>query len=480
MTAPLATLLRLDAEADITLTRQLYGQLREAIVAGAFPAGMRLPSTRALARDLAISRNTVSAAFEQLALEGYVTARAGSGTRIAAPADRLPTIGAAGLDASPPVRLSRMGDALDRLERSNRGGGPAFSPGVPDPRLFPHDLWGRLLRRAARHLDPRHAGYLDYDGLPVLKRAIAAHLAEARGVGADPDHIVVLSSAQAALDLTARMLIDPGDIVAIEEPGYFGARVSALVAGADLRPVLVDGEGIVAAKVPAGARLVYVTPSHQYPSGAVMSLERRLALLDHARRNDSFIIEDDYDSEFHYRGQPVPALTSLDGAGRVVYLGTFAKAMIPAIRVAFLVLPPALAAPFRRAVRNTGQVPSVAVQAALTDLILEGHLRAHIRRVGGFYRERRDALVAALARHCPMLDPDPVPDGGMQLVARFRDPARDDVAAADLLHAHGIDCAALSSFYVGEQPRSGLLLGFAMPTIAEIDRGIAAIGRLLG
>ncbi len=479
MSLPISQLLRLDPQADATLARQLYRQLREAIADGAISTGLRLPSTRGLARDLGVSRNTVSAAFEQLALEGYVTARTGSGTRVAPSADGLlPPDKPA--PASNPVRLSRTGHLLTLHERRQRPAGPAFTPGVPDPRLFPHDMWGRLLRRAARQMNLKYAGYDYYEGLPALKKAIVDHLADARGVGADPGNVIVFSSAQAALDLTARLLVDDGETALLEEPGYLGAKIALKSVGARIGALPVDeaGADVSKAATGAGARLIYVTPSHQYPLGTVMQLERRLALLERAEQLDAFIIEDDYDSEYHYRGQPVPALASLDRGGRVLYLGTFAKAMIPAVRTAFLVLPDGLVEPFRRAVRNTGQVPAGAVQAGLAEFVADGHLRAHIRRVGGIYRIRRDALVAALDQHCPMLRALP-PDGGMQLTADFVDDGVDDKRVADVLIQAGIDCAPLSGFYRGRPGRCGLLFGFAKPDLDEIDVGAKRLASIV-
>ncbi len=481
MTFPVSGLIRVDGESGDPLSRQIYRQMRSAILDGRIPAGVRLPSSRQLSATLGLSRTTVTAALDQLTLEGFVDARVGAGTFVAETAQALPTIPAekVGRDDNPgprAARLSRQGVALSTFMRRESGTGPAFSPGVPDVRLFPNDLWGRLLRAGARRPDRGQSGYDAYDGLPALKQAIVDHLAETRGVKADPGRVLVLSSAQAALDLTARMLLDEGDESAVENPVYTGALISLRGVGAKVTPVPVDGEGIVV-DVLAGAnpRLIYVTPSHQYPLGMTMSLERRLALLEAASQAGAYVIEDDYDSEFHYRGRPIPALAGLDGGGRVIYLGTFSKTMMPAIRTAFLILPDELVEPFRKAQRNTGKVPAFAVQSALATFLSEGHLRAHMRRVGAIYRGRRDLLVAAIECHCPQLTAEPVPDGGMQLAVRFRDPAVDDVAIARRLIARGIDCGALSAFHIGEERRSGLVLGFAMPDDEEIVAGVQVI-----
>ena len=482
MTFPVAGLIRLEGPGADPLSRQVYRQMRAAVLDGRLPAGARLPSSRELATSLKVSRTTVVAALDQLTLEGFLEPRVGSGTFVAASAEALPSAPATVTNASrAPVRLSARGVALASFVRRESGRGPAFSPGVPDIRLFPHDLWGRLLRAGARRPDPRHCGYGAYDGLPALKRAIAAHLEETRGVRTEPERVLVLSSAQAALDLAARMLVDEGDPVAIENPAYAGALVAFRAARARIEAIPVDGEGLVTAALAGVApRLVYVSPSHQYPLGMTMSLERRLALLDFAERAGAFVIEDDYDSEFHYRGLPIPALAGLGGSDRVIYLGTFAKTMMPAIRTAFLILPPALVEPFARAQRNTGQVPALAVQAALASFLAEGHLRAHMRRVGQIYRGRRDHLLEALGRRCPHFVVDPVPDGGMQLAARFQNEAVDDRAVAARLLARGIDCAALSAFYLDGDARSGLVLGFAMPNEAEIEAGVGVLEEEIG
>ena len=479
MTFPVAGLISLAADGAEALPLQICRQIRDAIVDTTLPAGARLPSSRRLAGDLGVSRNTVLAAFEQLGIEGYLQSRTGAGTFVATTTSGLavPERPAA-LDGNPEPGLSARGRVLASIDRSERPAGPAFRPGVPDVRLFPHDLWGRLLRSAARSMEPKHCGYGHFDGLPALKAAIARHLAETRGVVADPSQVLVVSSAQGALDLSARMLIDPGDAVGLEDPGYKGALAALLGAGAEIEDLPVDDDGVDLTRYRGKSpKLIYLTPSHQYPLGATLSLERRLAILDFARTANAHIVEDDYDSEFHYRSRPIPALAGLDGlegAGRVVYLGTFAKTMMPSIRVAFMVLPKPLVAPFRVALRNTGQVPAAVVQAALARFLDEGHFRAHVRRVGAVYRRRRDFLVERLAARCPALVADPVPDGGMQLAVFFRDRSVDDRRFAEALAARGVDCTPLGSLFRGPG-RAGLALGFAIPDEAEIAAGVEVI-----
>ena len=475
MTFPVAGLISLEQDAAEALPLQICRQIRDAIGQSRIPADSRLPSTRRLAGELGVSRNTVLAAFEQLTVEGYLASRTGAGTFVAPVAHGMgaPDVGApVEVDAGP--RLSQRGQMIASIDRSERPGGRAFRPGIPDVRLFPHDAWARLLRASARQIERRYSGYGHYHGLPPLREAIARHLAETRGVVVTPDQILVLSSSQAALDLSARMLLDPGDAVGLEDPGYKGALIAFLAAGADIADLPVDDGGIDVTGFddPEGLQMLYVTPSHQYPLGPTMNLERRLTVLDFARQANAYILEDDYDSEFHYRSRPIPALASLDDGGRVIYLGTFAKTMMPSIRVAFLALPKQLVAPFRTAQRNTGQAPSAVVQMALARFLDEGHFRAHVRRVSGIYRKRRDRLVALLAERCPGLSPDPVPDGGMQLAVSFDNQRVDDVAVSDELADREIDCLALSSLYRSHAGRRGLVLGFATPGEAEIDEGV--------
>jgi GntR family transcriptional regulator/MocR family aminotransferase len=468
---PLGTIV-LDPEANAPLYRQLYDALRTAILEGRLVAGSRLPSSRTLAGDLGVGRNTVLSAYEQLAAEGYLEGQVGAGTRVAAALpDRLLEVGRnareqAPESAAPSPALSRRGEAMASIRRAvpryERGIGRAFQHGLPAIDLFPAALWSRLLARRAR--DPRAGlfGYETGEGFKPLREAIAAYAGAARGVVCTPDQVIVTAGAQAALDLAARMVIDPGDPVWLEEPGYLGARGAFLGAGATLVPVQVDHEGLdVEAGIAAEPhpRLIYVTPSHQFPLGVTLSLQRRLALLDFARRAGAWIIEDDYDSEYRYTGRPIASLQGLDRAGRTLYMGTFAKTLFPALKVGYLIVPDGLIDPFRRAIRISGHVPPAAIQSALADFIGEGHFGTHVRRMLPIYAERRARLLQCLdGELAEFLEPAPS-EGGIQIAAWLRD--GKDRAASDAAARADVHASPLSSYYLDKDIRPGLHLGYA-------------------
>ncbi len=484
---PLGTL-ALDPAAGAPLYRQLYDALRAAILDGRLVAGARLPSTRALAADLRVGRNTVLSAYDQLAAEGYLDGKVGAGTRIAAHLpDRLLEVGARTYKAPSPERepvfLSRRGSAMSSVRRSvphyDRDIGRAFQHGLPAIDQFPATLWSRLLARRAR--DPRTGlfGYETGEGFRPLRGAIAAYAGAARGVVCTADQVIVTAGAQAALDLAARMVIDPGDAVWIEEPGYLGARGAFLGAGARLVPVPVDAEGldveagIAAEKKP---RLIYVTPSHQFPLGVTLSLKRRLALLDFAWRTGAWIVEDDYDSEYRYSGRPIAALQGLDRSGRTLYMGTFAKTLFPALKVGYLIVPDELIDPFRTAIRISGHVPPAAIQSALADFIGEGHFGTHVRRMLAVYAERRARLLACVENELSnFLEPAPS-DGGIQIAAWLKGGGNDRKAAEAAMRAD-VHVTPLSSYYLGARRRQGFHLGYA--AIPE-ELIVKAAGRLAG
>lgn len=469
---PLGTL-DLDPKASSPLYRQLYDGLRSAILEGRLASGARLPSSRLLAADLGVGRNTVLSAYEQLAAEGYLEGQVGAGTRVAAVLpDRLLEVGKNTArkdvgDFAETNALSERGKRLSSVRRGapryDRGEGRAFQHGLPAIDQFPATLWSRLLARRAR--DPRNClfGYETGEGFGPLREAIAAHAGAARGVVCTPDQVIVTTGAQAALDLAARMVVDPGDAVWLEEPGYLGARGAFLGAGASIVPVPVDDEGL---DVEAGIalepkpHLIYVTPSHQFPLGMTLSLKRRLALLEFARAQSAWILEDDYDSEYRYTGRPLAALQGLDRSGRVLYMGTFAKTLFPSLRIGYLIVPEALVDAFRTAIRITGHVPAPVIQAALADFINEGHYGAHVRRMRSVYASRRACLIDAIQTELGNFLEATPGDGGMQMAAYFR-AGIDDRKTATLAAEAGIHVSALSSYYFGARQRSGLYMGFA-------------------
>lgn len=486
--AALETLI-LDRRSDEPLQRQLYAELRRAILDGRLAGGLLLPSTRTLAGDVGVARNTVVAVFEQLASEGYLEARIGAGTRVARvmPETMLEARRARPGDqtmvgAGTPPALSRRGVAMSAVRRpvppADRR---AFQPGMPALDLFPHEVWARVVARRTRQPGIASLGYTHAVGHPALREAIAAHVGAARGVVCTPEQVVVTAGAQAGLDLAAQLLLDPGDVAWIEEPGYLGARGALTRAGARLVPVPVDADGL---DVAAGVRdrppprLVYVTPSHQFPTGATLTLARRLALLEHAGAAGAWVLEDDYDSEYRYAGRPLAAMQGIDRGGRVVYVGTFSKTMFPALRAGYLIVPPALADACATAMRLTGHTVPTAIQLALADFIGEGLFTAHVRRMRTRYAERRARLLRGIARHVGAgLEILPA-QGGMQVAARL--PAgTDDVGVAAATARAGLVTPPLSVLHLGAPRTSGLFLGFAGVPEREIDAGVTRLARVL-
>lgn len=451
--------------------RRLFETLREAILANALEPGDRLPSTRGLSRQTSVSRNTVNTAYEMLEAEGYVVSRRGSGFFVSR---TLPdhAVGREALGEVPrdrPQARKSLSDRGEHLARRSRpvpaAADPAFAPGLPALDRFPHRQWQQHLARRASAPDDRLLCYQDQGGLAELRTALRDYLRLSRGVRCDAEQIIVVSGGQAALDLTARLVVDEGDRVVIEEPGYLGARDALLAAGASLVPVDVDREGIRVDRLPRDdVELVYVTPSYQFPLGVTLSASRRIALLQWAGDSDAYIIEDDYDSEFRYRGRPLSSLQGLDDTGRVIYVGTFSKVMFPSLRLGYIVVPPHLAESFKAALRKTGQDAPLLIQAAMADFIEAGHFTSHIRRMRKLYAERQEMLVDHARRHLSDYLSVEATDAGMQLPARFvRD--IDEAVLARIGEAEGLALSLLSRYYIDERPDGssppGLFLGYA-------------------
>lgn len=462
--------LTLDRTSDVPLHAQLAQALRTAILTGQASPGTRLPATRNLAAELGLGRNTVADAYDQLTAEGYLEARVGSGTRVASIApDAFLATGASSdeADTAPPPPLSRRGDALAAAIRPVPPPpgrfGYAFQPGIPAFDAFPYASWTRLAARAAKNMKAV-GDYSHPEGQPELRAAIAAHVKLARGVVCEPDQIIITAGAQAGLDLAARLLVDPGDNAWIEDPGYAGARGALIGAGATLVPVPVDEEGMdiaAARKLRKRPRLIYVTPSHQFPLGVTMSLPRRLDLLELADDADAWVIEDDYDSEYRYQGRPLSSLQGLDGGRRVLYVGTFSKTFFPSLRIGYLIVPAAHAQAFRNAIRNTGHSAPGLPQLALAAFLEGGHYEAHARRMRKLYDARRLAVLAALEELAPRTLTPQVREAGMQMPALLRSNRNDQAIAADLAK-DGIAAGSLSRYTLDDKNlRQGLLLGFA-------------------
>ncbi|WP_188908475.1 MocR-like pyridoxine biosynthesis transcription factor PdxR [Aureimonas endophytica] len=465
----------IDRTLTISATRQLYLALRDAIMTGTLRPGHRLPSTRLAMREWGLSRGLVAEAYELLMAEGYAEARHGSGTYVAADLPEAlpgaPSI-ARKAAASPPRRFAPQAERLLR------------SPGPPERRTLPfaagrvlHDKrTANLLRRiAARHLDFGSDGYGDPQGLPSLRQGIADYLAASRGVRCTAAQIFVTAGTQQALDLACRVLIAPGDAVLIEDPCYPPARAVFTLNGARLIGLPVDQHGLridsfdKAAERPAA---VYVTPSHQYPLGATLSLQRRLQLLQLARETGCWIIEDDYDSEFRYEGAAIASLQGLDGDGRVLYAGTFSKALLPSIRLGYLVVPSDLAPAFR-AVRPALDVfPPSLPQRIVADYLGEGHFAAHLRRLRESFRASRDDLVGRLKDSLAAHLIADAPEQGIFLTARSTGTWTDDVRLAKAAEAAGVVVVPVSPMHIAAPAKDHLIFGFSGLSRDEAEAGI--------
>lgn len=458
------------------LQDQLYGAIRQAVLRGELGAGERLPSSRTLAADLGLARNTVVAATERLVAEGYLESRRGAGLFVAAD---LPAEGAGPLATISPPTLSHRAAAFPALhaEGEHQARQQPFALGQPALDQFPIELWRRLSVQALRRQRDVVLGPGDPRGLAELRVALAQYLSDTRGVICSPETIVVVSGAQQALDLIGRLLLDPGDTVAIEDPGYMGARDALAGIGAKLMPVAVDEQGFDPAAIAASGKtpkLVMLTPSHQFPLGMTLPLARRLALLSEARERRFWIVEDDYDCEFRYGSPPLQALQGLDGGHRVLYVGTFSKVLFPGLRLGYVVLPPALVPDFLTAKATADGYAPGWPQAVLAAFIAGGHLAQHVRRMRTLYRRRRAALLDALDRRAHGLLEPRRSEAGLHLVAEFVD-GRDDRVAVQAAAAAGLSVAPLSRYAVARR-LSGLLLGFAAISEAEMD---AAVQRLV-
>jgi GntR family transcriptional regulator/MocR family aminotransferase len=453
------------------LTGQIYGQLRAGIVEGRLAANARLPSTRDLAAQLGVSRKTTLDVFERLIAEGYLHTRAGDGTFVAEGLTRLPFAQAEPVSA----RARATGIWRKMPERMAMPMPPAhetldcdFKGGVTDKTLFPYDAWRRCLNQALRtqaRATDGFAGYRDPGGEQELRLGIARYLGFSRAVVCNWQDVIVTQGAQQALDLLARVTIQPGDVVAIEEPGYPPARALFAALGARIAHVPVDGEGIVVQKLPRNTRLVYVTPSHQFPLGMPMSLERRIELLEWAAKRGAVIVEDDYDGEFRFEGRSVESLKSLDRAGLVAYVGTFSKTLFPDLRLGYVVPPVTLSEPIWNAKQTCDWHSCMLTQTALGAFMLDGEYAKHLRRMHKAYAERRAILIERLRGElAPWFEPLPS-TAGIHLVARL----------VGSLHEND----GIRAFYAGEPAQQGVLFGYGGTSAAAIERGMKRLAALM-
>ncbi len=462
-------------------------QVRSAILAGGLRPGAKLPSSRDLAGRLGVARASVVAAYEQLLAEGYLAARTGSGTYVST-------------DLPEPVE-GCLPAAADRCKRDAQTGaadvlGDDAAPAHTDERPFntgrtlvdarTAEVWRRLTHRAVRGFGPGDLGYADPSGSSELRAAVSDYLRAARAVRCGPEQVIVTAGTQHAIDLTTRVILHPGDEAWVEDPGYPLTRQTLAAAGVAVRPVPVDAHGLdvtAGARVAPCARAAFVTPSHQYPTGVVLSMARRLDLLTWAREHSAWVVEDDYASEFRYSGRPLASLQGLDDAERVIYVGTLNKALFPGLRLGYVVVPPRLVRAFARTRDLMDRQPPSLLQAVAAEFMRQGHLAAHIRRMRLQYRAQRDALAEALEHLAGDLLDVEMPDQGMHLVAYLRG-GLSDVAVEQAALRAGVVVRAVSRLYVAAPPRPAIMLGFsgypreviipAAARLAEVVRTVAS------
>ena len=474
-----------DRDSSVPIYRQLDASFRRVILDGTLAPGQKLPSTRELADELGVSRITVKSVYEQLVAEGYAQAKTGSGTFVAEGLD---------FEAFPQVRLSRHKARSRNIEISDRareimsslavaryGETEPFRPGVPALDKFPVKIWHKYLLEAATSDGRHNMSYGEVSGNPKLRLSIAKHLADARGMQVDPNQIVITSGAQQAFVLIAFVLLNTGDTVWYENPGHIAGRDVMQIMGANVAPVPVDSEGLdlqFAREKHPMPRIVFTTPSHQQPLGTTMSLVRRLALLKHANENGAWIIEDDYDSEFRYRGRPLPALSALDSEGRVLYVGTFSKSMFAALRIGYIVVPSGLVESFAKARSLIGQGSSAVVEQALSGFMDDGRFVEHIRRMRRIYRERRDVLFECVTRDCADSLELQASDAGMHVVAWLKNELDDQAVHKALLDV-GIESLPLSVYCIRPLGRSGIVLGFSCAPENRIPRLVRRMSEAL-
>ncbi len=469
----------LDASAELPLQMQLAQALRDRIVSGKMASGTRLPTHRELAARLGVARITVTEAYRQLQAEGLVEARVGAGTFVV----DLPPISAESQPHSP--RLSPWGQRVLAASTPSHKQATArpeidFGFGRSYPHIFPYDIWRKLLARYLSTDDAMLSRYGSVAGFEPLRQALADHLTRVRGVVCSAEQVVIVSGAQQALDLLARLLLTPGDRVLVETPGYRDAFKLFKLYGAHLLGAQVDTAGLPVEQLKPSLRprLIFTTPSNQFPRGGSLSIQRRLALLQWARERQALIVEDDYDGELRYDSHPLPALQSLDRDERVIYLGTFSKVLFPALRLGYVVLPPALVAPFVAAKGLVDRGAPTLTQAAIADFIAEGHFERHLRHLRVAYGERRQALVKALDAHWgDAVDYTNVPAGLHVMV--YLNSAENEPDLIRRAAAEGVGIYPGAPYHLQQPAPPSILLGFSGLTAEEIEQGIARLAPLL-
>lgn len=472
------------AHGALSLHARIQRAIRQLILDGALEVGRPLPASRALAQSLGVSRDTVEAAYSQLHAEGFIDRRVGSGSFVSERAQVPPRRGTSQrvkLHRESP-RLSQRGAAIFQNGGVREALIPRpFAPGVPETRSFPLQTWERLQRQVLKEHGTLALTHSHPQGVEALRRAIADYVNLERGARATPDRILVLTSSQQALSLCATVLLDAGDRVFIEDPAYHGARRAFDAAGLESVPVPLDAQGIRIESLQNAAqpaKAIFLTPSHQFPTGATLALDRRLAIIEWAHRNQAWIIEDDYDSEFHYAGKPTACVQGLDAHDRTIYIGTFTKSMFPGLRIGYMVLPSQLVAPMTVArTLQDGHSASIP-QLTLARFMEGGHFGSHVRTMRGVYAERRDALELLVRKHLADFVEPRVPNGGMQMPCVFvRDiPERE---AIDTARRAGIDLLGLTPLHASSKHKAGFLMGFAAYAPKELEIAVKKLANVL-
>ena len=466
--------LELQSSAEDPLYRQVYRQLRRMILEGNLPAGTKLPSSRSLAGQNGIGRITAIQAYKQLQAEGFVKSRSGAGTFVA---ESLPQTPPTLRDEQFNPKLSSWGQRMQAGARSPRRDKQRleidFGFGRSFPHIFPYDIWRRLLARYLSTDDVMLSRYGSPAGFFPLRQALADYLVRQRGVVCSPQQVVIVSGVQQALDILARLLLTAGDKLVVETPGYNDAYKLFQAHGAQLQPLPVDKQGLPVADLPQdkNIRAVFVTPSHQFPRGGSLPLERRLLLLDWAREHDALVFEDDYDSELRYDGRPLTALQGLDQSGHVIYLGTFSKVLFPALRLGYVVLPAALVTPFTRTLALVDRGAPTLTQAAVADFISEGHFERHLRRLRYAYGERRQALVDALEKTLAGEVTFSRVPAGLHIMIHLH-PACDEAQVIQRAAAVGVGVYPGAPFYLQKPAPPSILLGFSGLNSEQIYEGV--------
>ncbi|GGB41303.1 GntR family transcriptional regulator [Flexivirga endophytica] len=454
-------------------TTRIYQHLLDGIASGRLPPGEKLPASRTMAAELGVARGTVATAYDRLTAEGYLESRVGAGTFVSREVGPVRPASAPAGEVQPLATWERLPAAVPDSPSLEFD----LSVAGPDTRLFPFAVWRRLVSATLRPSLQEQPVY-DGSGHPRLQAEIARHLRLSRSVVTDGPDILLTGGAQQALDLICRVLLEPGDTVAVEDPGYTAAVRLYASHGAVVRGVSVDEEGLVVDALPDDARLVYVTPSHQFPTGAVMSLRRRTALLDWAVAHHALIVEDDYDSEFRYESRALAPLQSLDRCGRVAYVGSFSKVLMPMLRIGYLVAPRSLQPALRTAKMLTDWQGDTVTQGAMARFLAEGLLAAHVRRATRVYAGRRSLLLRELAALDDVLTPY-LSTAGLHVCTRFRDQRRSDRKLVAALAAVGVGVEPLSPRYVEQSPVHGLALGLRHIDEERIPAAVRRIGAAL-